>query len=140
MAHCQEMSGDTSRRCQAGVADALTPIQHRAVELLAAGMKISATARRLGIDERTIYRWKKQSAFVEAIRRRCQAPVTIGMLKQLTRPAKPKKEIRRFNGKIYHTAEAYLAEFERVSPAADSWRRMQKEDAELWRRLQNGEV
>jgi hypothetical protein len=115
----------------------LTPIQHRAVELLAAGMRISAVARRLRIDERTIYRWKKQRPFVDAIRRGCQAPITAGMLEQLRRVAKPVKRaprpasnpadsVYRFEGKTFATREQWLAEIERVSPAMESYNRLPK--------------
>ena len=125
MAHCQEMSGDPAKRCQVGVADPLTPIQHRALELLAAGMKISATARRLCVDERTIYRWKKQPAFLQAIRRGCQMPVMPGTLERLRRPVAPKKKVWRYEGKTFATVQEYLAELERVSPATDLWLRLQ---------------
>jgi hypothetical protein len=119
------MSGDAARRCQVGVADPLTPIQHRAVELLAAGMKISAAARRLRVDERTIYRWKKQPAFVQAIRRGCLMPVMPGTLERLRRPVAPKKKVWRYEGKTFATLEEYLAELERISPATDLWLRLQ---------------
>ena len=125
MAHCQEMSGDAAKRCQVGVADPLTPIQHRAVDLLAAGMKISAAARRLHVDERTIYRWKKQPAFLQAIRRGCQMPVMPATLERLRRPVAPKKKVWRYEGKTFDTLEEYLAELERISPAADLWLRLQ---------------
>jgi hypothetical protein len=127
MAHCQEMSGDTSKRCQVGVADALTPIQHRAVELLAVGMKITATARRLGIDERTVYRWKKQPAFALAIRRGCQAPVTLEALKRLERPMKPKKDVWRFEGKTFGSFAEYWAYIETIYPTDELFARLQNE-------------
>jgi hypothetical protein len=119
------MSGDAAKRYQVGIADPLTPIQHRAVELLAAGMKISATARRLRVDARTIYRWKKQRAFVQAIRRGCQMPVMPGTLERLRRPMAPKKKVWRYEGKTCSTVEESLAELERISPATDLWLRLQ---------------
>ena len=85
---CQEMSGDTGERWRGGAAGRVSPIQHRAVELLSVGMRISAAARRLGIDERTIYRWKKQPPFVEALRGGCAAPVSLSALKKLQRPTR----------------------------------------------------
>ena len=121
----RKCQSDAAKRCQVGVADPLTPIQHRAVELLAAGVKISATARRLRVDERTIYRWKKQPAFVQAIRRGCLMPVMPGTLERLRRPMAPKKKVWRYEGKTFATVEEYLAELERLSPAADFWLRLQ---------------
>ena len=125
-AQCQEMSADARRKCQDVLADPLTPIQHRAVELLAAGMRIATVARRLRIDERTIYRWKKQPLFVAAIRRECQMPITGAMLEQLKRAPKPEKPVYRFEGKTFSTAGEYLAEIERVSPAIEQYRRLPK--------------
>jgi len=137
MEHCQEMSGVARPGCQASRqasreqprADPLTPIQHRAVELLAAGMRIKAVARRLCVDERTVYRWKKQPAFVAAIRVGVQMPITADMLTQLRRMAKPKPRHKhvpgayRFEGKTFATEEEYLAEIERVSPAMEHYNR-----------------
>jgi len=140
MEHCQEMSGVARPGCQASRqasreqprADPLTPIQHRAVELLAAGMRIKAVARRLCVDERTVYRWKKQPAFVAAIRVGVQMPITADMLTQLRRMAKPKPRHKhvpgayRFEGKTFATEEEYLAEIERVSPAMEHYNRLPK--------------
>ena len=88
-------------------------------------MKISAAARRLHVDERTIYRWKKQPAFLHAIRRGCQMPILPGTLERLRRPVPPKRKVWRYEGKTFATLEEYLAELERISPAADLWLRLQ---------------
>jgi hypothetical protein len=127
MEHCQEMSGDTAKRCQVGVADPLTPIQHRAVELLAAGMKIAAAARRLGIDERTIYRWKKQRALIQSIRCGCEAPLTDVTLKRLARPMRPKEEVWRFSGRTFASFAEYWAHIETIYPTDALYDRLQNE-------------
>ena len=84
-AKCQEMSGRARTHGQTPRDKPLTPRQCRAVELLGLGLRIAETARRLGIDERTIYRWKKQPAFVEAIRRSAGMPLTSATLSKLER-------------------------------------------------------
>jgi len=48
----------------------LTDAQHAAVALLASGKSFTSAAEALGVDVRTIYNWRKLSAFRRALRGR----------------------------------------------------------------------
>jgi hypothetical protein len=50
--------------------DELPHTQLAAIRLLLAGRKVSAIARELGIDPRTLYRWRQAPAFAAAFKRR----------------------------------------------------------------------
>src|SRR5689334_12867622 len=41
--------------------------QRLAVELMAAGQKVGALAQAVGIDRKTLYRWRQEESFQEAI-------------------------------------------------------------------------
>lgn len=46
----------------------LTPRQRRAVRALAAGDGLTEAAQAAGVTERTLYRWRQQPVFIDALR------------------------------------------------------------------------
>ena len=94
--------------------------------MLALGMRVHAVARRLCIDERTIYRWKRLPVFHQALVRECLAPLNVEAMRKLRQPKTPQKTDYRFEGKTFATAEEYLAEIERLYPAMESYNRLPK--------------
>ncbi len=48
--------------------DTLTPNQYRAIEQLLASGNVAATAKKIGVGRRTLYRWLAEPAFAKALR------------------------------------------------------------------------
>jgi AcrR family transcriptional regulator len=63
--------------------------QLAAVEMLVAGGSLSTIAKTIGVDRRTLYRWRKDEEFLEVLnsRRREVWCDVVGRLRDLTHPS-----------------------------------------------------
>jgi hypothetical protein len=95
----------------------LTPRQRAALAWLIEGATVSAVADRLGVERRTVGRWKKHPRFVAEVDRRCAAPVAgAGAVAERVRVKRvtPLSKIRRAKDEL-------MAEMEATRPKKYIW-------------------
>ena len=109
VAECRDSSqGREKRRTNPNV---LTPRQRAALAWLIEGATVSAVADRLGVERRTVGRWKKHPRFVAEVDRLCAATLArppAGALAQRVRATRvtPLSKIRRRNAELFEQLEA----------------------------------
>jgi len=105
-----------------------------AVRLMLDGASASHVARRLGVDPRTVFRWKNDPAFIAEVERRCETPratessranraaAVAAAVVPASQPQRPQRREWVFNGVEYPTFEQYMAAVDATSPMMQSLR------------------
>src|SRR5690349_24935757 len=79
---------ESARQCPI-LKNSLSEKQLAAIEMLVAGTSLGVIAKRVEVDPKTLYRWRKDEAFVEVLnaRRREVWGDVVGRLRDLTHPS-----------------------------------------------------
>ena len=109
VAECRDSSQGREKR--KANPNGLTPRQRAALAWLIEGATVSAVADRLGVERRTVGRWKKHPRFVAEVDRLCAATLArapAGALAQRVRATRvtPLSKIRRRNAELFEELEA----------------------------------